>query len=106
MVNTRLIARNTVINFIGQLTPMVVALAAIPILIHELGAERFGVLTLAWMGIGYFSLFDLGLGRALTQLVAEQIGAGREENIPALTWTALLLMTLLGAVGAAVVYVI
>ena len=48
----------------GSLIPMVVALVAIPIMLEKLGLERFGLLTLAWLIVGYFSLFDFGLGRA------------------------------------------
>src|SRR5690349_6872966 len=85
---------------------MGVAVFSIPILIHELGKERFGILTLAWALIGYANLFDLGLGRALTQLVAQKLGAGEEREIPRLAWTSLLLMVILGFVGAAAVLLI
>ena len=74
-----------------------------PILIKSLGTERFGVLTLIWMVIGYFSLFDLGLSRALTLLVAENLGKGRIQKIPALIWTSLCLMLILGVIGAFVI---
>jgi len=94
-----LLARNTVYNLIGQGAPMLVAFFAIPLLINGLGTERFGVLTLVWMVIGYFGLFDLGMGRALTKLVAEKLGEGEVQEIPALVWTALFLMMLLGLVG-------
>ena len=63
-----LLARNTIWNLIGYGVPLVVALFAIPLLIKGLGTDRFGVLTLAWVFIGYLSLFDLGLGRALKRL--------------------------------------
>ncbi len=99
MTGGRLLARNTVFNLFGQGVPLLVALFAIPLLVHGLGTARFGVLTLAWMVIGYFSLFDLGLGRALTKLVAEKIGTGQTEEIPALVWTAMLLMLILGFAG-------
>lgn len=82
---------------------MAAAVVAIPMLIAGLGTERFGVLTLAWMTVGYFSLFDLGLGRALTKLVAEKLGEGLEAELPALAYTALALMGVLGLSGAAVV---
>lgn len=82
---------------------MAVAVFSIPILIHELGKERFGILTLAWALIGYASLFDLGLGRALTQIVAKKLGAGEEREIASLTWVSLMLMLLLGILGACVV---
>lgn len=100
------LSRNALINLVGQGLPMLVALLAIPLLIAELGTERFGVLTLAWVMIGYLSLFDLGLGLALTKVVAEKLGAGREEDTPELVWTTLLLMVLLGVLGTAIVSVI
>jgi O-antigen/teichoic acid export membrane protein len=51
--------------------------------------------------VGYFSLFDLGLGRALTQLVAEKLGSSDQEEIPALVCTSLWLLSILGLLGAA-----
>lgn len=86
--------------------PLLVALIAIPLLIRGLGTDRFGVLTLAWMVIGYFSLFDLGLGRALTQLVAVKLSAGDATQVPPLVWTALVMMFGLGFLGAIVVSLI
>jgi O-antigen/teichoic acid export membrane protein len=106
LTSGRLLARNTVWNLIGNGAPMIVAVVCIPILIHGLGTDRFGVLTLAWALIGYASLFDLGLGRALTQLVARKLGAGEEREIPSLAWTSLLLMLLLGFAGSAAVFLI
>jgi O-antigen/teichoic acid export membrane protein len=106
LTSGRLLARNTVWNLIGSGAPMVVAVFCIPILIRGLGKERFGVLTLAWALIGYASLFDLGLGRALTQLVAKKLGAGEEWEIPSLAWTSLLLMMLLGIAGTTCVLLI
>jgi O-antigen/teichoic acid export membrane protein len=95
-----LLARNVIWNLIGNGAPMIVAVFSIPILIRELGKDRFGVLALAWALIGYASLFDLGLGRALTQLVAKKLGAGEDREVPTLVWTSLLLMLLLGLAGA------
>lgn len=90
-------------NLVGTVLPMLVAVVAIPPLIRGLGAAKFGVLTLAWMVVGYFSLFDLGLGRAMTQLVAERLGRNDRAAIPAMVWTAMTLMTWLGIAGAALV---
>jgi hypothetical protein len=98
-----LLARNTVWNLIGSGAPMIVAFFCIPILIRGLGKERFGVLMLAWALIGYANLFDFGLGRALTQLVARKLGAGKEPEISPIAWGSLLLMLVLGLVGGVVV---
>ncbi len=89
-------------NLLSTGAPLLVALFAVPILIDGLGVARFGVLTVAWMIVGYFSLFDLGLGRALTKLVAEKLGKGQRGEVPAFIWTAMSLMTVLGLLGAVV----
>ena len=77
------------------------AVFTIPPLIHGLGTERFGILALAWTFVGYFSVFDLGLGRALTKLAAERLDTAPESEVSTLTWTALGLMLVLGLAGAA-----
>lgn len=99
----RVLARNAGLNFVGLVTPMLAALVTIPLLIQSLGTERFALITIGWVVIGYFSLFDLGISRALTKLAAERLGDGREEEVPPLAWTALLLMTVLGILGAVLV---
>jgi O-antigen/teichoic acid export membrane protein len=100
LTNGRLLARNTVYNLIGQVVPLIAAFFSIPFLIEGLGTDRFGVLTLAWMVIGYFSLFDMGLGRALTKLIAEKLGSGDVKEIPTLAGTGLFLMSVLGLSGS------
>jgi len=90
-----------VVNLLGQIAPMLVAIFSIPALIHGLGIDRFGVLTLAWLVVGYFSLFDLGLGRALTQVVASRLGCA-ESGLTETVRTSLLMMLALGLVGASV----
>jgi O-antigen/teichoic acid export membrane protein len=68
-----LLARNTLFNLIGQGLPLVVAVVTIPLIIQGLGIDRFGLLSLAWVVLGYFAIFDLGLGRATTKFVAEAL---------------------------------
>ena len=95
-----LLARNTVINFIGQAVPLLVGVITIPFIINGLGTERFGLLSLAWVILGYFTIFDLGLGRATTKYVAEALGKGEEEQIPRLVWTAVTVQAIFGLLGA------
>ena len=96
------LVRNTIWNLVGQVAPMSVALFAIPILIRHIGTDRFGILTIAWMVVGYFSFFDLGLGRAMTNLVAQSLGGDRQSELPAIVWTANGIMAVMGIVGAIV----
>jgi O-antigen/teichoic acid export membrane protein len=103
VTSSRLLARNTLLNTGAQLVPMIAAFVAIPILIRALGADRFGVLTLAWAIIGYFSLFDLGLSRALTHAVAIRLGLDdSSKDLAEVVWTSMILMFVLGVVGGVV----
>ena len=99
----RRLTRNVIWNLAGTGLPMLIAVVAIPALIKGMGTPRFGVLTLAWMVVGYFSLFDLGLGRAMTKLVAELLGRGADEEIPEVVWAAMTLMGALGILGTATI---
>ena len=91
-----MLIRNTLYNLLGLGLPLLVAIGSMPMLIHSLGDARFGVLTLIWAVVSYFGLFDLGLGRALTQQLSVLIAEKREHDIPPLVYTSLLLLTALG----------
>lgn len=94
---------NALWSLSGSILPLTVGLVAMPLLVSKLGVERFGILNLAWLLVGYFSLFDFGLGRALTRLVAEKLGSGQRNDIAGLTGTAMTLIRWLGVVAGAAV---
>lgn len=96
------LARGVLWNFLGQGLPLVAALVLVPRLVHGLGVDRFGVLSLAWLLIGYFTLFDLGVSGALTRLVSERLAESRHDDVPPLVWTSLALTTFMGVLGGAV----
>jgi O-antigen/teichoic acid export membrane protein len=104
------VLRNTGWFLLGNALPILAALLTVPLLIDLLGTTRFGLLTLAWTLVGYFSLFDLGLGRALTKMVAErsQVGptesrtGGTTADLSTLCSTGLGMVIVLGAVGGVV----
>lgn len=97
-----LIARNAPLVALGEVVPLVAAVVAMPLLLAQLGVDRLGILSLAWVVIGYFSLFDLGIGRATTQLVAARLAAGRAGEVPGVVRTSLVLLLALGAAGGLV----
>lgn len=106
LISVRRLSHNTLWNLLGTGAPLLVAIIAIPFLIEGLGTSRFGVLTLVWMVVGYFSLFDFGLGRALTKLVAEKLGTEEKNDIPDLIWTGMGMMAILGLAGGAIVAIL
>lgn len=101
-INAGLLTRNWILNLLGWVVPLSVALVAIPYVVHGLGAERFGVLSIASGLLGYFGIFDLGLGRATTKFVAESLARGDHENLPRVVWTSFWSQVVLGAAGTLV----
>lgn len=88
--------RNSILNLVGLGTPLVFAVFSMPVLIDYLGVERFGLLTLMWVVVSYFGLFDLGIGRALTLLVTRLLAKNNRQEINAVVWTALFVMLAVG----------
>jgi O-antigen/teichoic acid export membrane protein len=97
LTNDRLLKRNVILNLFGWALPAVAALGSIPLLARGLGPARFGMVALAWSSVSIFSLFDFGLGRALTRIVAERLASHRDGEIADIVWSASWL--LLGLTG-------
>lgn len=94
------LARNTMWNALAIGLPLVAAVVALPVLLNTLGTERLGLLGLAWVLIGYLSFLDLGLGRALTQSVAQALGRREHSVIPNHVYTFTFVAGLSGLLGA------
>ena len=105
LTNDRLLQRNVILNLVGWALPAIAALASIPLLARGLGPARFGLVVLAWSCVSIFSLFDFGLGRALTRVVAERLAAHDDESIGEIVWSATWVLLALTA-GLAVVGVL
>jgi O-antigen/teichoic acid export membrane protein len=105
-VSGRLLTRNWILNLLGWVGPLSVALVAIPYVVHGLGAERFGVLSVASALLGYFGIFDFGLGRATTKFVAESLARHEPDKLPKVVWTSLWSQVMFGAVGTLITIVL
>jgi O-antigen/teichoic acid export membrane protein len=95
----RLIAKNSIFNLIGQVLPMLAGLLTIPYIVRGLGTAQYGILSIATMLLGYFSIFDLGLSRATVKFVAENLSPEKIHKVPELVWTSLSLLVALGSLG-------
>lgn len=85
--------------------PLLVAIVSMPVLIGRLGDSRFGILTLIWAVVSYFGLFDLGLGRALTQQLSKLIAEQREGEIAPLVFTSFVIMLVLGLFASTLMWI-
>lgn len=97
----RLIAKNSIFNLFGQILPMLAGILTIPYIVRGLGTAQYGILSIATMLLGYFSIFDLGLSRATVKFVAENLNAEKIHKVPELVWTSLFLLVGLGCFGGA-----
>lgn len=99
-ISKQLIAKNTLINLMGQVFPFLAAFFSIPIILKEIGTARLGILTLVWAFVGYLSLFDLGIGRALTHEIAKRLPHQVDKkDLSSVVWTSLLFLLILGVAG-------
>ncbi|MFP4357966.1 MAG: flippase [Puniceicoccaceae bacterium] len=100
----RTLAGQSLWNFAGLTLPLLLALVAIPLLVEHLGKERFGVLGIVGLVIGYMSVFDLGLGQAQGYFIADRRGRGRVGEAPVVFWTGVSMIFVLGAVFSALAF--
>ncbi len=98
--------RDTAWNLAGFILPLPVAVAAVPILMEGLGEARFGLLTLTWAVMAYFTLFDVGLGRATTQGIVRARAAGDTASMLDLCWSSTWAHLGLGLCGGVVLLLV
>lgn len=92
------IGRHTGYNLAGATVPLLFSLVTIPVYIGLIGEARYGILAVAFLLLGYFGLFDLGLGTATAQRISampEADARGRATTF----WTALAMNLGLGVAG-------
>jgi O-antigen/teichoic acid export membrane protein len=89
-----------------MILPLPVGIVTVPILTRSLGVDRFGILMLAYATVGYFGILDLGIGRALTQVIAQRLGSDRKEEIPSIVWSAVSVMGIMAIGGMVLLHIL
>jgi O-antigen/teichoic acid export membrane protein len=91
-------------NAAGRGLPLLLALAITPVLVHQMGIERWGLFTLALALVGVFGVFDLGLAAALTRALSARIGSGEREGAATLAGAAITALALVGLLVACIAF--
>lgn len=94
----------TLWNAAGRGLPLLLALALTPVLVQQMGLDRWGLFTLALALVGVFGVFDLGVGAALTRALATRIGAGETAGAAELAGAAMTALALLSTGIAAIAF--
>ncbi len=104
VISSHTIIRNSFLNLIGQIIPIIAVIVALPVLITYLGVERFGLLSILWMMMWYSSMLDLGLGRTTTKFVAELLTQSKFSDIPKIVWSSVSIQIVAGLLIGVILY--
>lgn len=97
------IRKYTVYNFLGSIVPLCVTFVTVPIYLNLIGETRYGTLAIIWIMLGYFSLFDFGLSRAVAQQVAK-IDEKQTGLTAEVFWSGLAISAVLGLIGGLILW--
>ena len=94
--------RHSIYNLAGFVIPTIVAIPSLGILARTLGTESFGLFTLAFAVVGYASIFDAGLTRAVIREISIFRDDIEERNN--IISTATITVTVLGLIAAMLIF--
>jgi len=89
-------------SLISKVGTIVLRLVSIPIAVHLLGMEMFGVYTAITMAVGMIDMLHIGIGPALTKALAKAVARGDRETERTVFGTSILLSLGLTAIAATV----
>src|SRR5919201_3742958 len=95
------LGRNLIYSGVSQLWSLAVVIITVPILVHYLGTEAYGLFVLATLLLGYTAFLDLGLTPSVVRSLAAHHLEGDDPALEALIGTALTLLLALGLLGGA-----
>jgi O-antigen/teichoic acid export membrane protein len=97
------ISRNATYNVMGAALPSLLTLVTVPLYLHVVGVERYGILALCWIFLGYSGFMDLGLGLAVAHKMAS-VGDPEDPSAGDAFWAAMWMSLFTGLVGAVILY--
>ena len=92
-----------VINIVGALSGILIALITVPMYVSRIGEDRYGILSLVWILLGYLGFLDFGLTRATTNALAKLHDAPLKKR-GSVFMTSLWINLILGSVGGLIIY--
>jgi O-antigen/teichoic acid export membrane protein len=96
MTNRRIVI-NAVANWIGFAAQLIIAFFMSPILVHGLGAPRYGIWSLVESVLAYLMLFDLGVAASVVRYVARFEANGDQDRLNRVFSTSICIFAIAGA---------
>ena len=94
--------KNTGWNIFGLVLPLLMAIPVMGILARLLGVERFGLFTIAYALMGYASVFDGGISRAVIRFVSAH--RNNDSKVNDILGTSIYTVTLISILVALLAY--
>jgi O-antigen/teichoic acid export membrane protein len=100
------VAHNVLWGAAGQVWALVLLLVSVPIVVHGLGESAYGIYVLVSVLLGYVAFLDLGLTPAVVRSIAIHHASGDSARLSQIVGTALALLTGLGILGGALLWLL
>ena len=101
----RFLIQSVLWNFFGNGWLLVLSFFATPFIVHRLGVDFYGILTLVGITVGYFAFLELGLGQAMVKYISQYLSQGEEGKIRKTFWSCLLVYFFIGSFGAILIVI-
>ncbi len=81
LFKSTLLIKNALYNSGSFFLISLVSFVTLPFFIGKLGVERYGIYVLVTSLLGYYGIFDLGLGQGLIKFVSERLNTTKQEEM-------------------------
>jgi O-antigen/teichoic acid export membrane protein len=93
-------AANSAFSFAAFLYTAALTAVGTPILVHHLGTEKYGVLSLALTTVAFLGVLDVGLSTSLVKFLATDVALGRYREVSRIAGAGIVAYAGLGLLGA------
>jgi len=95
--------RSVTYNFLSQVWFFILPLVTSPYIVHHLGVDAYGVLSLATAVVGYLAVLDLGMGTATIKYIADAYVDRDFSAISKIIGTSIVIYSGLGLLGTLII---
>lgn len=94
-----LLIKNAGLNFFTQIVLLLLFMVTTPIVVHGLGDEAYGILSLVLILVGYFGFLDLGMSQATVKFLSEYLARDEKAQAYQVVSTSIFINLILGICG-------
>lgn len=98
-----ILARNVVYNFTSQVFLIFLSLAATPYIVHKLGTQAYGVLSIALILSGFMSALEFKISNAIFKYISEADARKENSEIEKIIKASIAFYLIVGVVGAVII---